>query len=149
MGNGGSRDWEQNQQRLNRQWDQTRAAATAEGEQAKLPFLNTGTSPCRGVALFYKIGMCSDGVFRRLQPLWLPSTDPEGAQGARAPPEKSQLTLLVFISGQFFGQIPQISARRLPLRLISCLHFLAEYGKFSRLALLAREGWCAVGFQQM
>jgi len=35
-----------------------------------------------------------------------------GAQGARAPPDKSQLTLLVFILGQFFGQIPQIFAAR-------------------------------------
>jgi len=30
------------------------------------------------------------------------------SRGARAPPEKSQCTLLVFILGQFFGKIPQI-----------------------------------------
>jgi len=76
------------------------------------------------------------------------STDPEGAQGARAPSEKSQLTLLVLILGQFFGQIPQIFAarfaRQLPFSVVSCLLFLVKYGKFSRLASLAGAGrWVA------
>jgi len=62
-----------------------------------------------------------------------------GAQGARAPPEKSQRTLLVFILGQFFGEIPQIFAARFARRLLLWFllfffFFLPKYGKFSRLA---------------
>jgi len=62
------------------------------------------------------------------------STDPEGAQGARAPSVKSQLTLLVLILGQFFGQIPQIFAarfaRQLPFSVVSCLLFWSNMETF-------------------